>query len=227
MQIFFFVLETVGVIAFAVAGSLAAIDKETDVFGGLFLSLITCFGGGMIRDVLIGRTPSFFTSYFHIACAVATCLTVFILAAVFKRQYIKKEWLVDRINNYFDAVGLGIFAVTGAKICIDCGFDFPLVAISLGMITSIGGGMIRDLCLREMPFVLNKRIYAVASLAGASLYYVLARFSEMSEYLALLIGVIAVFLIRVLATVFELDMPKAIIFEKEREKALTAQANDK
>ena len=64
MQDFFFVLETIGVIAFAIAGALAAIDKETDLFGVLFLSLITSFGGGMLRDVLIDRTPSFFTSYF-------------------------------------------------------------------------------------------------------------------------------------------------------------------
>lgn len=215
MEIFFFVLETVGVIAFSVAGSLAAIDKETDIFGVLFLALITSFGGGMLRDILIDRTPSFFTSYFHIACAAAASLLVFVLAAIFKNKYVENERLVERVNNYFDAVGLGIFSVTGAKICMNFGFDSALVAITLGMITSVGGGMIRDLCLREIPFVFNKRIYAVASLVGATIYYLLFSYTGMPEYLALLIGVVSVVVIRTVATVFELDMPKAIVFDRE------------
>ena len=215
MQVFFFILETVGIVAFAIAGSLVAIDKEADIFGVLFLSLTTCFGGGMIRDVLIDRTPSFFTSYFHIVCAAATCLIVFVIAAKFKKQYVEREKLVEIINNYFDAVGLGVFAVTGAKICVDSGFDSPLVAITLGMVTSIGGGMIRDLCLRRIPFVLNKRIYAVASLLGGVVYYALLKLTVVPEYMALLSGVAFVVAIRILAIVFKLNMPKAIIFEKE------------
>ena len=215
MQIFFFILETVGIVAFAIAGSLVAIDKEADIFGVLFLSLTTCFGGGMIRDVLIDRTPSFFTSYFHIVCATVTCLIVFVIAAKFKKQYVEREKLVESINNYFDAVGLGVFAVTGAKICVDSGFDSPLVAITLGMVTSIGGGMIRDLCLRRMPFVLNKRIYAVASLLGGAVYYSLFKLTPAPEYIALLSGVAFVVAVRILAIVFKLNMPKAIIFEKE------------
>ena len=218
MQEFFFVLETVGVIAFAIAGSIAAIDKETDIFGVLFLSFMTCFGGGMMRDLLIDRTPSFFTSYFHVLCGLVTSLAVFAFAAAFKRKYIENEKIVENINNYFDAVGLGIFAVTGVKICMDAGFDSALVAISLGMITSVGGGMIRDLCLREIPFVFNKRIYAVASTMGASVCFVLLSFTCLPEYLSLLLGVITVVTIRILATVFHLDMPKAIVFEREQSK---------
>ena len=226
MQEFLFVLETVGIIAFAISGAIAAIDKETDIFGVLFLSLVTCFGGGMIRDILIDRTPSFFTSYFHILCGVVSSLAVFGLAKIFKRQYMENEQLVERINNYFDAVGLGIFAVTGAKICIESNFDSPLVAISLGMITGVGGGMIRDLCLREIPFVLNKRIYAVGAIIGASVYYALFKLVCVPQYLSLLIGVAAVVIIRIIATVFCLDMPKAIIFEREKSTYIT-EAKDK
>ena len=98
---------------------------------------------------------------------------------------------------------------------MDFGFDSALVAITLGMITSVGGGMIRDLCLREIPFVFNKRIYAVASLVGATIYYLLFSYTGMPEYLALLIGVVGVVAIRTVATVFELDMPKAIVFDRE------------
>ena len=214
MDTFFFVLEAVGTVAFAISGAIAAIDKETDLFGVIFLSLTTAFGGGMMRDVLINRTPSFFTAYFNIGCAVFTALAVFVLAAAFKESFVKRERLAEGINNYFDALGLGVFAVTGAKICIAAGFDSALAAISLGMITSIGGGMIRDLCLGEIPFVLKKRIYAVASLVGASLYFVLYKFTSLPEFLSMIIGVLAVIAIRVVATVFKLNMPKAIIFKK-------------
>ena len=218
METFFFVLEIVGVIAFSVSATVASIDREVDLFGALFLSIVTCFGGGMIRDVIIGDTPRFFTSYFLILCSALTCLSVFIIAAVYKKRYVKNEIIIDTVNNYFDAVGLGIFAVMGAKICILSGHTSALIAISLGMVTGIGGGMIRDLCLGRIPFVLNKRVYAVAAIAGASLYYVLWRFTQLPEYVSLLLGVILVFGIRLAATHFKLNMPKAIIFSRDIEK---------
>ena len=218
MQLFFLILELIGIVSFAVSGAIASIDEEMDIFGVLFLSITTCFGGGMMRDVLIDRTPSFFTSFLHIICAVTTAVLVFILAAIFKRRYIKNERAVEAINNYFDAVGLGVFAVMGTKICIEAGFDSPLVAISLGMITSVGGGMIRDLCLRKIPFVFNKRVYAVASLVGASVYYVILKTTTAPEFVPLLLGVIAVVAIRVLAILLKLNMPKAIIFSKDNAK---------
>lgn len=218
MQIFFLVLETVGVISFAVSGAIAAIDKEIDLFGVLFLSLVTAFGGGLLRDVLIGRTPAFFSAYFHIASAAAAALIVFLVAALLKKRYVVREALIGRINNYFDAVGLGIFAVTGAKACMSAGYTSALVAISLGMITGIGGGMVRDLCLKEIPFVLKKHVYAVAALAGAATYYLAFRVAHISEYIALSLGIAAVVAIRLLATKFKLNIPRAIVFEKEKKQ---------
>jgi len=214
MQTFFLILETVGVISFAISGAIAAIDKEIDLFGVLLLSLVTSFGGGIMRDVLIGNHPAFFTSYFHIFCGAVTALTVFFTAAVFKNKYVEREKLVDATNNYFDAIGLGIFSVMGARICIASGYDSALIAIFLGMITGVGGGMIRDVCLCEIPFVLKKHVYAVAAIFGASLYYILHSFSSLPEEISMLVGVGTVFLIRILSTAFKLNVPKAIIFEK-------------
>lgn len=214
IQTFFIVLETIGVVSFAIAGAVAAIDKEIDMFGVLFLSLITCFGGGIIRDTLIGEFPAFFTGYFYIVCSATTSIVVFIIAAVFKEKYINHKHIVDRINNYFDAVGLGIFSIMGAKTCIASGCDSALAIISLGMLTGIGGGMIRDLCLREIPFVFKKRIYALASISGAATYYLLLTFTAVPEYISMLIGVSLVFLIRMFATIFKLNIPKAIVFNK-------------
>ena len=108
-------IEIVGVISFAVAGAIVAIDKETDVFGVVFLSLMTCFGGGIIRDITIGRNPpAFFRELgYQVVIATAVALLVFILASVFKRQYVSNEERVLAVNNYIDALAIGIFSVSG------------------------------------------------------------------------------------------------------------------
>ena len=218
-------IEIIGIISFAIAGAIVAIDKETDLFGVLFLSVMTCFGGGIIRDITIGRhPPAFFrelTYQFFIALAVA--LTVFVLARIFKKQYLEKEQLVLAVNNYIDALAIGIFSVSGVQACItffaqsDKDAGFVLCAV-LGMTTAVGGGMIRDLILRDIPFILRKRIYALAALIGASLYYltvvVLFPNNSLAEVIGQLVSISVVVLIRVLATNLKWNLPKAIVFEE-------------
>lgn len=226
----FFAIEIIGVIAFAISGALVAIHRENDWFGVLFLALITTFGGGIMRDLIIGVTPPrFFTSMpIHVTVCAATALAVFIFAAVFKSAYVRNEQTVKKINNYFDAVGIAVFSVVSVRIVIDeCGPDNAFLAITMGMISAIGGGILRDLILRDIPFVLRKHVYAVAALAGAVLYYVLSVHliggSELGELIAKISGVILVFVIRVLATVFKWNMPKAIIFSKMRQQTQKAE----
>ena len=103
-------IEIIGVISFAVAGAIVAIDKETDIFGVVFLSLITCFGGGIIRDITIGRHPPAFFRELSYQAIIGACvaITVFVLARLFKHQYVKREQTVLAINNYIDALAIGI-----------------------------------------------------------------------------------------------------------------------
>lgn len=222
-------IEIIGIVSFAIAGALVAIDKETDLFGVVFLAVMTCFGGGIIRDITIGRhPPAFFrelTYQFFIAIAVA--LTVFILARIFKKQYLEKEQLVLSVNNYIDALAIGIFSVSGVQTCLDFFAEqskpagFVLCAV-LGMTTAVGGGMIRDLILRDIPFILRKRIYALAALIGAILYYVtvvhLFPNNELAEVIGQIVSIAIVVIIRVLATKLKWNLPKAIVFEKEDDK---------
>ena len=217
-------IEIIGIISFAIAGALVAIDKETDLFGVVFLSVMTCFGGGIIRDITIGRhPPAFFrelTYQFFIAVGVA--ITVFVLARVFKKQYISKKHIVVEINNYIDALAIGIFSVSGVQTCINFfgaeSAGFVLCAV-LGMTTAVGGGMIRDLILRDIPFILRKRIYALAALIGAVLYYVtvvvLFPNNGVAEVVGQIVAILIVVLIRILATKLKWNLPKAIIFDKE------------
>ena len=149
------------------------------------------------------------------------------MARIFKRKYVQHENTVIRFNNYVDALALGIFCVAGVQICIDMNADKGMfLAVSMGMITAVGGGMIRDLMLRDIPFVLRKRIYAVAAILGSVIYYVIVVFAMPNSEVGQLVGTIScvavVFTLRVLATHFKLNMPKAIIFSEmnsDEEKA--------
>ena len=218
-------IEIVGVISFAVAGAVVAIDKETDIFGVVFLALMTCFGGGIIRDITIGRNPPAFfrelTS--QVAIAVGVALFVFLLARLFKKHYVQKEQQVLNVNNYIDALAIGIYSVSGVQICIEFfaakgeSAGFLLCAV-LGMLTAVGGGLIRDIILRDIPFILRKRVYALATLIGASLYYLLVAVlfpdDKVLEIVSQLVCITLVFVIRVLATKLKWNLPKAIKFSE-------------
>lgn len=211
-ELVYYVFEMIGVVAFAVSGAMVAINKRVDAFGVILCSVITSLGGGIIRDILIGISPpKFFSSYVYMLGAVLTAAIVFIIAFIFKEEYQKRSVMIDSINNIFDAVGLGIFTVTGAKIAYESGFTTNgILVVSLATITGIGGGILRDLMLREIPFVLKKRVYALASIIGATVYHLL--YTHAVHYrAATVITVIAVFVIRICATVFEWDLPSVKI----------------
>ena len=177
-----------------------------------------------MRDMILGRVPVFFTSMpLYVIVCITTALIVFFLAMIFKRQYIKHERFVAYINNFADAAGISAFAVTGVRASlIVCPEGGAFLAILMGMLTCIGGGMTRDLILRDIPFVLRKHIYALATLAGSGVYYVLSVHllygSELGEVMSQIAGVLVCFLIRVFATVFKWNMPRAITFSKMAEE---------
>ena len=212
------IMEYLGVVAFAISGTLVSIEKETDVFGVLVLAFITSFGGGVIRDLILGLpTPGFFTKSYvpAILICLATVIIVVAFAMCFKNVFLEKEAFISTINNYIDAVGLGAFTVSGVKLAISVGHSEPFIAIMMGLIACIGGGMIRDVCLGTIPFVLRKRIYAIAALAGAAVYYLLW-YLNVGEAIAMVVGALTTVLIRVLATVFKLNIPKAINYSQIR-----------
>lgn len=208
-DLIYFIVEIIGTIAFATSGAMVAINKRVDIFGVLVLSSITALGGGAIRDILIGATPPrMFSDYRYVMIAVVVSTIVFIIAYIFRERYQQKAKVVDSVNNIFDAVGLGLFTVTGVQVAIDSGFGLnSILAVCLGVITGIGGGVLRDVMLREIPFVLKKRIYALASIAGGTVYYNL-HLADVSRTRSIVIAVAVTFVIRILATVFKLDLPK-------------------
>lgn len=203
--------EALGTAAFAVSGAMVAIDKGTDIFGVLLMAVFTALGGGTLRDVLIGHfPPRMFTNFHYVLLSCICAVTVFIIARIFKERYIERERLIEQVNNVFDAIGLGIFAVSGARIGMEAGFaDNIFLTTFLGTTTAIGGGMLRDVLLQEMPFVLKKRVYAVAAIVGALGYALLMRMG-MNSVMAYALGMMATTAVRILATVFKWNLPKAI-----------------
>lgn len=227
MEVVLTVIEYIGVIAFALSGAMVAIDKEADLFGVILMAVFTSFGGGIFRDLLLGITPpKFFTELgIMVLVCVLSALSVFIFAAVMKKHYIKERGHMTSFINLFDALGLGIFAVSGTSLAIDTVGMNPYIAITMGLVTGVFGGLVRDLCLGSIPFIIRKRVYAVAALAGSSVYYLLYVYSPINIISTIFISVLTTFGLRMLATVFKWNIPRAITFSKIESDDDTASAS--
>lgn len=220
MDIFLTVLSYIGVIAFAVSGAMLAIRSEVDLFGVVFLSVITSFGGGLMRDMILNRHPypAMLEMRYEMICCVAVSLLVFFLAAFFRDSYLQRERVVENINNVLDSIGISAFAVTGTEFSLEImrsngTAEMPFVAIVMGMITCIGGGLVRDVILGKLPWVLKKRIYALAALAGSGSFVLLSHLGA-APAISILSGCSVVFLLRMCATFLHWDMPVAIRFSE-------------
>ena len=230
------ILEIIGIISFSAAGAMIAIDKETDVVGVVLMAITTCFAGGMLRDVLAGnliglKCPWFFSGSFdanlYIIISVVTAVIVFLAALIFKKSYVREEKLVRAVNNVLDAIGIGVFAAIGAERYLAAG---AFVSISMGVLTSVGGGLIRDIILNDIPFILRKYVYVVPIVLGSVLYH-LIRVQIFPDTLygrpvAIVGCVLLVFVIRMLATYFKWNLPKAIDFRKMRETVKREQLDE-
>lgn len=215
MDLFYTIIESIGIVAFSISGAMVAIRRKTDLFGVILLAIITTLGGGLTRDVIFSFSPPiFFHSKDYLLISTIVSVIVFLFARKFSDTYLQNETRIEHINDIFDALGLGIFAVMGVKVAFEQGYtDNALISISCGAITCICGGMLRDVLTNSTPFVLVKHIYAIAAIAGASTYYVLHIYSEdigVEDSLAMIIGLAVTFILRILAMAFKWNMPKAI-----------------
>ena len=154
-------LDLIGVFVFAISGGLVAVRKGLDIFGVLVLAAMTGLGGGVLRDVLIGAVPpAAFQHWPYLVVPVVAGLVTFWFHGPVGRR--------ERQVNVFDAAGLGLFCVTGALKALDYGLG-PVPAALLGMLTGIGGGVLRDLLAGRVPIVLRGELYATPALVGASI----------------------------------------------------------
>ena len=155
-------LDWLGVIVFAISGALVASRKQMDVVGFALLGTATGIGGGTLRDLLLGQGPVFWVQEpaYLVVCVVVSG-AVFLTAHIPQSRY--------RVLLWFDALGLALFAVTGAERALLAGSG-PVVAIAMGVVTATFGGVVRDVLGNESPVVLSREIYVTAALVGASVF---------------------------------------------------------
>ncbi len=214
--IIIFVTEILGTVAFSVSGTLIAIDRGLDAFGVLVIGCITAVGGGIIRDIMLGAVPpTAFVNPYSLVIAAVTSVIVFVISYMLRDEYARLRAKIEVINNIFDALGLAAFAVIGTESALLAGYgDNALFCVSLGTLTCIGGGILRDVMTNSTPYVLKKRIYALAAIAGCLSYLYLSR-TELHPSIPTLAALVLVFAIRMLATVFRWSLPKIVQNKKD------------
>ncbi len=206
------IMEIIGTVAFALSGALVSISSGLDVFGVIFLACITAFGGGMLRDVFLGiNIPTIFCNFPIFALAIAVALFAFVIAYIYKEKFNTFKVKIEAVNNIFDAIGLAAFVVIGCETACSYGYlSNGFFVVFSGMITGVGGGMLRDVLIDTTPYIFKKHVYAVAAIIGGVLYFILRSYTK-NVQLASLLSVIFVFVIRMLATKYRWSLPKVQI----------------
>ena len=196
---FISILDYLGTAAFAITGASKAIAHKADIFGIIVLATVVGVAGGITRDVIFGRFPTAFSDPIYVSITVITGVVMFFLYSYFKKRM--NIWLI------FDAVGLGVFSIIGASIAYQIvGLDF-LPMLFGGVITAIGGGILRDVFVREIPIVFVKEVYAVASIIGIVIFYIILSYGGDMQ-VASIIGIIVATGTRLLAMKYNWNLPK-------------------
>ena len=193
------ITELTGTVAFSVSGALTAIERRLDFFGITVLSIFTAVGGGLIRDLILGNTPPvMFRNPLYVLVAFISSLLLMLFSPFFLRtRYSKKRNLVMHGINLFDAVGLGVFTVSGMNTAFSLGYDSMFLAVFVGVTTGVGGGVLRDVLAGRTPQLLRRDIYAVAAIIGALSLYLFEFFLPRAA--AMLAAAALIMLIRLIA----------------------------
>jgi uncharacterized membrane protein YeiH len=192
-------LNLIGTFVFGLSGGLAAVRARLDLFGVIVLAGVVGLAGGITRDLLIGVPPATFRDWRYLVAVAAAGLVSFFAKTTIER--------VQRGVLVFDAIGLSVFCVTGASKALVFGLG-PVQAVLLGAITGIGGGMLRDVLLSEIPLVLRKELYAVPALLGATVVVVAYKAGNLSPVFPL-IGAGVCLGVRLVGLRYSLNVPTA------------------
>ena len=195
---FYFTIDILGTIAFAISGVLVAMEKKLDLFGVLIIAFVTAIGGGTLRDLLIGNTP---VIWMRDSVYVITIIITVIVAILFVKQlkYLRKSLFL------FDTIGIGLYTLVGVEKGIEAEL-LPIMCIALGTITASFGGVIRDILCNEIPVIFRKEIYATACILGGASYFLLNKLPIASNY-AFVMAVLVVIILRILAVKFNIRLP--------------------
>jgi uncharacterized membrane protein YeiH len=209
-------LEIIGTVAFSISGAMLGLKKGMDIFGVAILGLTTAVGGGVLRDLMLGNTPpAMFQDPLYALVALAVAVVVFL--PPIQRLLDRVHGLYDAVMLVMDSVGLGIFTVVGIQTAYGvCQEPGTVLLISVGMLTGVGGGVMRDIMAGDMPYIFVRHFYACASLLGAVACIVL--WDVVGQTAAMLIGAVLVTVLRFCAARYRWSLPKAKFYmDKNRD----------
>ena len=192
------ILTYVAVVASSISGALEARKHQMDIVGATTIAFVNAFGGGSVRDLLLGRTPVFWV------VDPILSVTTFIVAVI---SFYRLERISNLLLTTADAIGLGIFSILGANYTLQLQLS-PIVAILMGVVTGIFGGVLRDVMSNRVPSVFRQstELYAACSFAGTSLFIALTALN-LNTFIASLIGALTIFTLRLLAVSFKVTLP--------------------
>ena len=197
-EILIYLLDMIGIIACAIAATTLAMYKRFDLFGGILVSMVNAIGGGTIRDVMLGRHPLFWMTDL-------TYVVIITITSILCQMFFHRHQHIDGALKFFDAIGLAAFSVIGLTVALS--FDaHPLIAVMMAVLTSIAGGIMRDMICNEIPLVLQKEIYISASIIGSVLYLVLDHLT-VADWIKQGLTLTTIFGVRMMALRFDWHLP--------------------
>jgi uncharacterized membrane protein YeiH len=210
MSQYIMILEMVGTVAFAISGALVAINANLDLLGIVVLGVITATGGGILRDILLGQLPPLaFRDPLYVAVGAVTAVIVFLI--VYFGVHTKSEKDSQNFRSLLlilDSIGLAIFTVMGVNAAWELFAEKNhFLCVFSGVVTGVGGGLLRDMTVNELPYIFSKHIYAIASIVGGEVCVLLLQAGNTSA--AIWSGTAVILLIRLLAAHYRWSLPKA------------------
>lgn len=199
--------EIVGTIAFAVSGAIVGIEKKMDIFGVCILGLTAATGGGVLRDLILGSAPpAAFTSPIFAVISIIVSILIFLPSV--RSTFEHRRKIYDIAILIMDSIGLGLFTVIGVRTAYSVSSDTNYFLITfVGVLTGVGGGILRDVFAGNTPYIFIKHFYACASISGAWICALLWSFA--GESASMLIGALTIIVLRLLAARFHWSLPRA------------------
>lgn len=220
MDIFITIIQYVGAVSFTISATIYAIHKRTDIIGALVFSLLTCFGGGVIRDIAIGQLPPSilvnYSSYNLAIVSIVVCLVFYHLAFIKRVHTFIDKHEHNFLLEFTDALGLASFVVSGMEIAIANGKTSFVVIVFAGCITGVGGGILRDICSAQIPSLFRKHIYLIPVIV-ASIFFALT-YNKIPEVISVIITVLIIITVRMIAFKFKWNLPKPKPQETDKTK---------
>ncbi|UII29449.1 trimeric intracellular cation channel family protein [Fulvivirga maritima] len=195
-----YALDIIGTFVFAISGIRLAAKKDMDIFGATVIGFVTAVGGGTTRDVLLGSYPVTWVHDLNYAIVI-------LLALPF--TFIFRKYIVSMHRTFFvfDTVGIALFTISGMQKTLNLGINEGL-AITMGMVSAVVGGVIRDMLCNEIPLIFRKEIYATACLSGALVFFLLDKYQIFSPNINYIATVLTIIVIRIVAIKYNLSLPK-------------------